>query len=224
MAELHSLPDFFQAYVPDPPHPAAALSRSVIVVAVAEYLPRAMAWPFNATVYAPPLASVRTHFPLSSEGLLIVVVYVPATPPAASATDETARATTTTAARTNRFGLLNLIAHLPLRSPSHGGSVRNEGADRERPGRCPGTTDVGCAKGTVSDRSARVPVGLFSPMTTPSTSRDSAYQAAGRASTPRGSGFGPRSRRRADARPPGRRPRASRGSRGRPPPAASRRG
>jgi hypothetical protein len=43
-------PDFFQAYVPDPPHPRSALSRNVIVVAVAEYLPRARAFPFNATV------------------------------------------------------------------------------------------------------------------------------------------------------------------------------
>ena len=42
------LPDFFQAYVPVPPHPAG--SRSVIVVAVAEYVPRARALPFSATL------------------------------------------------------------------------------------------------------------------------------------------------------------------------------
>ena len=55
-----------------------------------------------------------------------------------------------------------------------------------------------CAKGTVSDRSARVagrrPISRWA---TPSTSRDRASPTAGRASTPRGSGFGRRSRRHA---------------------------
>ena len=99
--------------------------------------------------------------------------------------------------------------------PSPGGPVRSKGAGLERPARCPGQADVGCAKGTVSDRSARVarPNDRFSRWATPSTSRDRASPAAGRASTPRGSGFGPRSRRHAGARPPGRRPTASRVSR-----------
>ena len=47
---LSLFPDFLHVYLPRPPHPFAAGSRSVIVVAVAEYLPRARALPFKATV------------------------------------------------------------------------------------------------------------------------------------------------------------------------------
>jgi hypothetical protein len=48
---LRVLPVFLQAYVPDPEHPLPPFSRpNVIVLAVAEYLPRAMTVRFNATV------------------------------------------------------------------------------------------------------------------------------------------------------------------------------
>ena len=82
-------PDLFQAYVPDPAHPLPVSRPNVIVVAVAEYLPRARGWPFRATVNVPPFASFKTHFPLSSDGFSIVVEYVPTTLLDASATDET---------------------------------------------------------------------------------------------------------------------------------------
>ena len=43
-------PDLFQAYVPAPAHPLPVSRSNVIVVAVAEYLPRARALPFSDTV------------------------------------------------------------------------------------------------------------------------------------------------------------------------------
>ena len=43
-------PDFFHAYTPAPEHPLPLSRLNVIVVAVAEYLPRARAWPFIDTV------------------------------------------------------------------------------------------------------------------------------------------------------------------------------
>jgi hypothetical protein len=49
-AKVMLFPNFFQAYVPVPVHPLAFSRANVIVVAVAEYEPRASAKPFCFTV------------------------------------------------------------------------------------------------------------------------------------------------------------------------------
>ena len=68
MANCTVFPDFFQAYVPDP-HTRRPCSRSVIVVAVAVYFPRAMGWPFNATVIRAALDKRQRPLPLELGGL-----------------------------------------------------------------------------------------------------------------------------------------------------------